>query len=429
MGNRALPVVSEGVYSKFNACVHCGLCLPACPTYVETGDEADSPRGRIHLMKAVVDGKVGGDGEGISDVVFEHLDRCLVCRACETACPSGVEYHTLIEAVRPQVAEAVLGRKGRSGVLQWMVENVLPYSGRAAAAMVPLQVARKVGLGGVAGRVAKMMGVGAMADVAGVIEEGRGGRGEELAMFTPARGEHRGSVVLLRGCVGSVVSGGVNAAAVRVISENGYDVHLLGGEGCCGAMAMHSNDLDGARRFGRELVEMLHVKGGDFFVSPIAGCGAQLKELGHVVGGERAEGVARRVRDVTEFLAEIGIRPPTGRVERVVTYHDPCHLVHAQRISAQPRYLLGLVPGLTVVLLGESDMCCGAAGTYNLSQPEMAEKLGRRKVGHIVATGAEELVTANVGCALQIARVLKMEGRAMRVRHVVEVLAEAYGGE
>ena len=423
MGNRALPVVSEGVYSKFNACVHCGLCLPACPTYVETQDEADSPRGRVHLMKAVVDGTVGSEG-GISDVVFEHLDRCLVCRACETACPAGVVYHALIEAVRPQVAEAVLGRKGRSGVLQWMVENVLPYSGRAAAAMVPLRVARKVGLGGVAGRVAKMMGVGAMADVAGVIEEGRG---KDLAMFTPARGEHRGSVVLLRGCVGSVVSGGVNAAAVRVISENGYDVHLLAGEGCCGAMAMHSNDPEGARRFGRELVEMLHSTGGVFFVTPIAGCGAQLKELGHVVGGEKAEAVARKVRDVTEFLAEIGIRPPTGRVERVVTYHDPCHLVHAQRISAPPRYLLGLVPGLKVVPLAESDMCCGAAGTYNMNQPEMAEKLGRRKVGHVVATGAEELVTANVGCALQIARVLKMEGRAVRVRHVVEVLAEAYG--
>ena len=426
MGNRALPVVSEGVYSKFNACVHCGLCLPACPTYVETGDEADSPRGRIHLMKAVVDRKVGGEA-GISDVVFEHLDRCLVCRACETACPSGVEYHTLIEAVRPQVAEAVLGRKGRSGVLQWMVENVLPYSGRAAAAMVPLQVARKVGLGGVAGKVAKMMGVGAMADVAGAIEEGRGEELPPPAMFTPARGTHRGNVVLLRGCVGSVVSGGVNAAAVWVISENGFDVHLLGGEGCCGAMAMHSNDPEGARRFGRELVEMLDAKGGDFFVSPIAGCGAQLKELGHVVGGETAKAVAGKVRDVTEFLAEIGIRPPTGGVERTVTYHDPCHLLNVQRVSEGPRYLLGLVPGLKVVPLGESDMCCGAAGTYNLSQPEMAEKLGRRKVGHIVATGAEELVTANVGCALQIARVLKMEGRKVRVRHVVEVLAEAYG--
>ncbi|MGN6370047.1 MAG: (Fe-S)-binding protein [Phycisphaerae bacterium] len=426
MGTRNLPVVSEGVYAKFNACVHCGLCLPACPTYVETGDEADSPRGRIHLMKAAVDGKLGGE-QGLSEVVFEHLDRCLVCRACETACPSGVEYHALVEAVRPQVAEAVLGKekRGRGRVLQWMVENVLPYSNRAAVAMAPLQVARKVGLGGVAGKVAKMMGVGAMAEVAGVVGDER----VELPMFTPAKGEHRGNVVLLRGCVGSLVSGGVNAAAVRVISENGYDVHLLANEGCCGAMAMHSNDPEGGRRFGRELVEMLHAKGGDFFVSPIAGCGAQLKELGHLVGGEKAEGVAAKMRDITEFLAEIGIHPPTGRVERTVTYHDPCHLVHAQRISSQPRYLLGLVPGLKVVPLAESDLCCGAAGTYNLSQPEMAEKLGRRKVANVLATGAEELVTANVGCALQIARVLKNEGHAVRVRHVVELLAESYAEE
>ena len=198
MASRALPVVSEGVYSKFNACVHCGLCLPACPTYVETGDEADSPRGRIHFDEGG-GGWAGGRGEGgISHVVFEHLDRCLVCRACETACPSGVVYHELIEAVRPQVAEAVLGRKGRSWVLQWMVENLLRYWGRAAAAMVPLQVARKVGLGGVAGKAAKMMGMGAMADVAGVIEEGRGeGVSPSSDVYAARGGEHRGSVVLI----------------------------------------------------------------------------------------------------------------------------------------------------------------------------------------------------------------------------------------
>jgi glycolate oxidase iron-sulfur subunit len=421
MAVRSLPVVSEEVYSKFNACVHCGLCLPACPTYVETSDEADSPRGRIHLMKAVVDGRVEA-----TESVFEHLDRCLVCRACETACPSGVEYHELIEAVRPQVAEAVLGegKRGRSGVLQWMVENVLPYSGRAAAAMGPLAAARKMGLGGVAERVAKWMPgpMGAMAEMTSGAEE----KGERLPMFTAAHGKCRGSVVLLRGCVGSVVSGGVNASCVKVISTNGFDVHLLAEEPCCGAMAAHGNDAEGARRFGEKMVEVLAAKGGDYFVSAIAGCGAQLKSLGEFDKGRE---VVRRVRDVTEFLAEIGIRPPTRRVERTVTYHDPCHLVHAQRVSEAPRNLLGLVPGLKVVPLFESDMCCGAAGTYNLSQPEMAERLGRRKIEQVLATGAEEVVTANVGCALQMARTLRREGRGMRVRHVVEVLAESYGAE
>jgi glycolate oxidase iron-sulfur subunit len=272
-----------------------------------------------------------------------------------------------------------------------------------------------------------MEGVGAMAEVAEMMEADT--VTVPLPMFTPSKGNHRGHVVLLRGCVGSVVSGAVNAACIRVISENGFDVHLLSNEGCCGAMAMHSNDPEGAKAFAREMAEMLSENGADYFVSPIAGCGAQLKEIGHLVGGEVAEQVAKKMRDVTEFLAEIGIRPPTGRVDRTVTYHDPCHLVHAQRITAAPRYLLGLVPGLNVVPLVESDMCCGAAGTYNLTQPEMAEKLGRRKVEHIAATGAEELITANVGCALQIARMLRKEGKQMHVRHVVDLLAEAYAAE
>ena len=211
---------------------------------------------------------------------------------------------------------------------------------------------------------------------------------------------------------------------MKVISANGFDVHLLAEEPCCGAMAAHGNDPEGANRFGKQMVETLAAKGGDYFVSPIAGCGAQLKGLKEF---DHGRGVVRRIRDVTEFLAEIGIRPPTGRIERPVTYHDPCHLLHAQRLGDPPRYLLGLVPGLKVVPLAESDMCCGAAGTYNLNQPEMAERLGYRKIENVLKTGAEEVITANIGCALQMARALRKAGRTMRVRHVVEVLAESYG--
>jgi len=254
----------------------------------------------------------------------------------------------------------------------------------------------------------------------------------KLELFTPAVAgvKHRGSVVLLRGCVGSVVSAGVNRACVKVLTANGFDVHLMADERCCGALAAHGNDPAGAREMARGLVEGLLAKGGDYFVSPIAGCGAQLKVLDKVLAGTPLEGqareVVRKMRDVTEFLAEVGVSPPTGRVARKVTYHDPCHLVHAQKIVSAPRQLLAMVPGLEVVPLVESDVCCGAAGTYNMNQPEMAEKLGRRKVEHIVATGAEELVTANVGCALQIARHLREKGVKMRVRHVVEILAESY---
>lgn len=421
MASTPLPQIPRETYEKFNACVHCGLCLPACPTYLETMDEADSPRGRIHLMKAVVDQRVNP-----SERVFEHLDRCLVCRACETACPSGVVYHDLIEAVRPLVAQRVLGegKRVKSGVLQWMVGNVLPYPKRAAAAMVPLKVARKVGLGTLAGKVAGWMGE-TMGGMAGMVAADE--RAADIAGFTPAAGEHRGTVIFLRGCVGSVVSGAVNAAAVRVLALNGFDVKLLAGEGCCGALAAHANDPEGARAFAQRLAETLAPTGEVPVISAIAGCGAQLKELGHVSRTDSARAAARRIRDITEFLVEVGLRPPTKRLERVITYHDPCHLVHGQGISSAPRILLDLIPGLQRVELPESEICCGAAGTYVLNQPEMAASLGRRKVAHIAATGATELVTANIGCALQIARHLKDSGRGeLRVRHVVELLAEAY---
>ncbi len=425
---KSLPIlVSKETYAKFDACIHCGMCLPACPTYLLTGDEADSPRGRIHYMKTAVDGRIEA-----SAMVFEHLDRCLVCRACEPACPSGVEYHDLLEAVRPQVARVVLGRgRGlKNRWLEWMVRNVFPYPKRVAMSVLPLKVARAMGLGGVVERIARML-PSPLGQMAAMLPEGRVW-GEALAGFTPAEGGHRGSVILLQGCIGSVVSKALNRACVRVLARNGFDVHLLASEPCCGAMAAHANDPEGAREFARQVVDALAGRDADYFISPIAGCGAQLKALGEVLQdvpgyAERAMRVAKRMRDITEFLAEVGIRPPEKSIERTVTYHDSCHLLNAQHVAAAPRQLLAMIPGLKVVKLEESDVCCGAAGTYNLSQPEMAGRLGERKAGHIVETGAAECVTANVGCQMQIEKSLRAAGRPMRVRHVVEVLAEAYG--
>jgi glycolate oxidase iron-sulfur subunit len=414
-----LPVLPPDTYKKFAACIHCGLCLPACPTYVETLDEADSPRGRIHLMKGAVDGSVN-----VSQQVFEHLDRCLVCRACETACPSGVEYHALIEAVRPQVAQAVLGgeRRMKSGMLQWVVGNVLPHPKRVAAALAPLRIAGKIGLGAM---VEKWM-PGAM-QMSGQVTHAL-----ELPSFTPAVEKHRGSVILLRGCVGSVASGAVNAACVKVLSRNGFDVHLLPNEPCCGALAAHANDPAAARGLAATFVESLEDRDADFLISPIAGCGAQLKSLGQVLASsveyaDRAAAIAGRVRDVSEFLMQQEPLPPKKTIERVVTYHDPCHLAHAQRITEAPRRLLAMIPGLKLVALEESDMCCGAAGSYSLSQPEMAERLGRRKARAIGASGAQELITANIGCTLQITRHLQAAGLDLPVRHVIEIFAEACG--
>jgi len=417
-----LPVLSRELYQKFNACVHCGLCLPACPTYLETRNEADSPRGRIHLMKAAADGRIEP-----SDIVFEHLDRCLVCRACEVACPSSVDYHTLIEAVRPLVAEAALGegKRMRSGMLQWAIEHVMPHPGKMRASMMAAGVARKLGMG----RLVEKMAPG----MQGLLGAARGAEKlDEAATYYPAKGKRRGEVLLLRGCVGSVVSGSINEACAAVLTRNGFAVHAFAEsrEPCCGALAAHGNDPQASRRHARALVEALAGKVPDAVISPIAGCGAQLKALGEVLSGtpqaELAAGIAARVKDISEFLAEAGIEPPGHAVEKKVAYHDPCHLAHAQRITAAPRQLLGMVKGLTLVSLPECDVCCGAAGTYSLNQPEMSRGLARRKLANVQASGAEELVTANIGCSLHLSRYLREAGKEMRVRHVVEVLAEAY---
>ena len=420
---KSLPVLPRELYQKFNACVHCGLCLPACPTYLETQNEADSPRGRIHLMKAAVDGRIAP-----SDVVFEHLDRCLVCRACETACPSSVDYHTLIETVRPLVAEAALGegKRMRSGMLQWAIEHVMPHPKKMRASMAAAGVARKLGMG----RLVEKMAPG----MQGLLGAARGSGGlDESATFFPASGTRRGEVLLLKGCVGSVVSGSINAACVSVLTRNGFSVHAFpeNREPCWGRW--RRMEMIRRRRVGMRgnWWKPLSGKVPEAVISPIAGCGEQLKRLGEVLAGtpqeEMAVGIASRVNDISEFLVDIGIEPLGRAVEKTVAYHDPCHLAHAQRITATPRQLLGMVKGLRLAPLAECDVCCGAAGTYSLNQPEMAKRLAHRKLTNVLASGAEELVTANIGCSLHLSRYLHEAGREMRVRHVVEVLAEGYG--
>ncbi len=320
-------------------------------------------------MKAVVDGRIGGaaansespSGE-ISDIVFEHLDRCLVCRACETACPSGVQYHDLIETVRPQVAQAVLKRQMRSRALEWTIKHVLPFPKRAGASMMAARFAQRLGLGKLVNRMAP--GAGTVAQSA---KKAAHASPTEAAAFTPAAQsiKHRGNVLLLRGCVGSVISPGINTACIRVLAANGFDVHILPDEPCCGALAAHANDPIGAKQFARRLIETLERHSADFVVTPIAGCGAQLKSLDHVLAddpafAQRAAAAVKKMRDICQFLTEVGITPPAKPLHRRITYHDPCHLAHAQKITDAPRQLLALIPGLEIVKLPESDLCCGA---------------------------------------------------------------------
>jgi glycolate oxidase iron-sulfur subunit len=409
---------------QIDACVHCGFCLPACPTYLETGDEADSPRGRLHLMRAMMDGRLTPGPTALA-----HLERCLVCRACEVACPSGVEYHNILELVRPVVSQAVLQRPQENRILQFLVSHVLPYAGRVRLSILPLQLARIMGLSGLVQRIAQRLPapLPAMTSVLPPVPL----LPVKIPQHNPAIGPRRGSVVLLTGCVGSVVSQGLNAACVRVLTANGFDVNLLPDEGCCGAMAAHVNMPDDAGEFARNLVERLERRSEDYFVSAIAGCGAQLKSLDHVLAAspqwhKRAHAVVTRMRDITELLAAVGLTRTPGALPYRVTYHDPCHLLNAQKLRQPPRQLLAAIPGLKIVDLPETDVCCGAAGAYNLAQPAMAETLGQRKVANIKTTNATVLATANVGCALQIERHLAKAGITVRVCHVIELLDESY---
>lgn len=417
-----LPLAPE-MYAKFNTCVHCGYCLTACPTYAETQNENDSPRGRILLMKAVADQRVEA-----TPTVLGHLESCLVCRSCETACPSGVDYNSLIETVRPRVAEIARGRPAKSRLLTMIIRHLLPYPRRLAVGLFGLRLTQLLGLGGLVRSLGRLLPapLPAMQDMlppAALFEV-------SVPHYTSARGQRLGSVLLLQGCVGSLVSRKLNLACVEVLSHNGFDVYTLGSaEHCCGAMAAHANLPDDALDHAQQLVDQLSswTDKVDVFVSPIAGCGAQLKELDEILHGsisyhDRAKKIASRMRDINELLTEIELLPPTTPVNKTVTFHDPCHLQHAQKIVSAPRKLLSMIPGLKLIPINEPDICCGAAGTYNLAQPEMAAALGKRKAARIADTGADMVVTANVGCQLQLAK-----HTGLPVVHVVELLAQSYG--
>ncbi len=419
-----LPILqlAPETYDKFNACVHCGFCLPACPTYAETQNENDSPRGRILLMRAVADGRIEPTTR-----VLSHLDACLICRSCETACPSGVDYNSLIEAVRPRVSQIARGRPAESWLLTALVRYLLPYPHRLAASLVGLRIAHKLGLGGLVKSIGKWLpaplpAMQEMLPPESLFEP-------RVPNFSPARGTRKGAVLLLQGCVGTLVSRKLNMACVTVLTHNGYDVHTLGhDENCCGAMAAHANLPEDAAHHARQLVDQLSIWENkvDLFVTPIAGCGAQLKSLDEVLHGDisyhdRAKKVVTRMRDINELLISIDLATPTRAINQIVTYHDPCHLQHAQKIISAPRKILSMIPGLKLIPISEPDICCGAAGTYNLAQPDMAAALGKRKASRIADTGAQIVVTANVGCQLQLAR-----HTGLPVVHVVELLAQSY---
>jgi glycolate oxidase iron-sulfur subunit len=395
-------------------CVHCGICLPACPTYRVLGQEMDSPRGRLYLMRAAGEGRIG-----LTDNFVTHMDRCLGCRGCESACPSGIPFGRLLEQVRGQIERKVPRPLGRR-LLGRMILGTFPERRRLAGMLALLRLYQRSGLQRLvrgAGVLAPFPRLAAMERLLPRIDAASGPAAP--ARLEPA-GPLRGTVALLDGCVQALLFPEVNAASARLLARAGYTVLTPPAQGCCGALHLHWGDREAARRLARANVAAL--AGADRVVTNAAGCGTALRDYGHLLPEDpAAAALADRVRDVTELLAE-ALPEPRHALPLTVTYHEPCHLAHGQRVREAPRALLRAIPGLRLVELAESDLCCGSAGVYNLLEPEIAGRLLGRKLDHIAETGADVVVSGNPGCLLQLRMGLAQRGLAIRAHHPVELL-------
>jgi glycolate oxidase iron-sulfur subunit len=424
----ALAAALEEQRERLLPCVHCGFCLPACPTYNRLGDEADSPRGRLHLMKAVVEGRLdpGSHAFGL------HIDRCLGCRACEPVCPSGVEYGTLLELARYTARE-----RRPQGLLTRMLLAVMASRPLRGALFLGGRVLRATGLAALGTRL--VPGVGALRSVrlglamlasTSPWRSSRSAASSPGAVEPPVVPSPRGRVGVLAGCVQAGLYARVNHATVRTLRANGYDVVEVAGQDCCGALHAHGGDLDRARSLARGNVDAFMAAGVEHVAVNAAGCGAAMKEYGALLSGdaayrERASDFAGRVRDVTELLAAAGPRRGAA-VECAVAYDHPCHLLHAQRVERAPLDVLAAVPGLEVRVIARADECCGGAGIYGITHPDLGGRIGRDKVAAVRAAAADVVATPNPGCMMQIGAGLRLEGAREGVVHPVELLDESY---
>ncbi len=405
------------VYPGTLDCVHCGLCLPVCPTYQETGREVSSPRGRIFLMRGVAEGRIPLD-----DVLAEEAWLCLGCRACETACPSGVRFGRLLEGTRAEVERRGLRRGAAGRVERFALRHVVPHPRRLRLLVSLLATAQRLGLDRVARPLlpARLRALQAQAPRVPPRRERR-----PLPALVPAEPPRRGRVGLLAGCVMPELFGRVNAATARVLAKNGFDVLSPRGQGCCGALHAHAGDPEHARRLATRNAEAFRAQDVDAVVVNSAGCGAAMREAGEWGVPEGAD-FAGAVRDVCEWLDAVGLRAPPGRVEARVCYDDPCHLVHGQAVREAPRRALQAIPGLTLVEHDDPTGCCGAAGTYGLTQPEMSQAVLARKLAHLAAADPDVVATGNPGCLLQLESGARRVGLRARVVHPVELLDESY---
>jgi glycolate oxidase iron-sulfur subunit len=397
--------------TMLRTCVHCGICLPQCPTYRVLGEEMDSPRGRIYLMRAVAEGRLDP-----TPTYQRHLDLCLGCRACETACPAGVKFGTLLETARADVARR--GRPSAQSRVTSLLFRLLPHPDRLGAAFGLARRYRSSGLQRLV-RNSRLLGAfPRLAAMDALLEQVP----DEAALpeYVPARGRARGRVALLAGCVQRYLFHDVNRDTVRLLSLAGWDVVVPRGQACCGALDLHAGHLDTFRERARALTAAFP-EDVDYVVTNAAGCGSALRDYGHWLPASAR--LAGKVRDVTELLADAEL--PLTSLPITVTYHDACHLAHGQGVRAAPRALLARIPGLRLVELRESDLCCGSAGVYNILEPEMADRLLDLKLARIAETGARVVAAGNPGCLLQLAKGARAAGLDLEIVHPVTLLARA----
>jgi len=404
-------------------CVHCGLCLPACPTYSIVHTEMDSPRGRIQLMRAAADGRIDTSG-----AFQEHIELCLGCRACETACPSGVQYGLLFETARAAIAENQPQSRTEQ-VMRWLaLRQLLPHRNRLRVMAALLRLYQALGLSAL---VRKLNFLPAGLQNMEAILPPLTSSTIDYTQPALAQGEKRGAVAFLIGCIQDAFLGEVNAATVRVLQQNGYEVHFPRSQTCCGAAALHIGEGDLTRDLARQNVDAYSDRDYVAIINNAGGCGATLKEYAHLLAddpayADRARAFVAKLQDISEFLATHLHNPPTGTVAKRVTYVDSCHLRHGQKVIKQPRQLIKAIPGISLIELQRPEMCCGSAGVYNIMQPAMANQVLDAKMEDIEGTQAEIVVTSNTGCHMQIIYGVRKAGIQAEVVHLVQLLDRAY---
>lgn len=412
-----IPLVQLGPQGQAMAtavekCVHCGLCLATCPTYSVLGEEMDSPRGRIFLMKEALEGSLA------TDEVLPYIDRCLGCMACTTACPSGVEYGDLLSPFRA-LAEQSRSRPALGAVTRRLVRETLPYPDRFRAAYRAGKLAGPV----------RRLAPASFAPMLDLLPQELP-KSEPLPELVPAQGTRRARVALLTGCVQQVMAPDINWATVRVLARNGVEVVIPKGQGCCGSLSMHIGEHGQARDLARRNLQTFPLD-VDAIIINAAGCGSGIHEYPLLFAGmeenPEAERYAGLAQDISVFLVRLGIEPPPAAVEPVrIAYHDACHLAHAQGITQEPRRLLRSIPGVELLEFPEADMCCGSAGTYNIEQPDLARRLGERKVANALSVRPDAIATGNIGCIVQMRN--HAREYPLPVLHTIVVLDRAYAG-